>query len=220
MASRILDPQLGTLIKIEEVSQITGIPKATIRLWRQDKYNHLAKFHYYTNAASNAAWYRLADVEAWLEANGIDSQGNRSMFVKVEAPNAFEAPIEPITPMDAKTHLALTKIAKITTANWRKTQDKLFTDQRLNQTQWSAALKVAVPEITEYWFKQSGTDYAPFVHHFGASKDYPSLTTSPAPEDKPRADFVSVAFCRYLVNELDNLGLSSDQILATPIHEN
>jgi len=114
MTTRIEDPQLGTLIKIDEVSALTGITKSTLRSWRRDTYRHLAKFDEYTHPSSNAVWYRLADVETWLAEQGLTAKAP-SLFARSEAPNAVRAPInEDITP---DKHHALTELRKINTAN-------------------------------------------------------------------------------------------------------
>jgi len=114
MTTRIEDSKLGTLIKIDEVTALTGISKSSLRSWRRDAYRHLAKFDEYTHPSSNAVWYRLADIEAWLLEHGKEVTGS-SMFIRSEAPNAVRAPVdESMTP---DKHAALTELRKITTAN-------------------------------------------------------------------------------------------------------
>jgi len=114
MTKKLLDPELGELIDIDGLSQLTGIPKSTIRSWRREQFSHLAKIIGYKANTSSIVWYRLDDVKAYLRAEGIDPDtANTALSAAYEAPNAIKAPLgERIDPKSYNALLTLEKIQK------------------------------------------------------------------------------------------------------------
>lgn len=130
--ARIEDIALGTLIDIDELHNLTQIPKPTIRTWRRPEYAHLAKFDAYDHPSTKKVWYRLADVEGWLVSQGLDPKGNRSMFSKREAPNAvFRAPLGAtgLTPRQHQIHQVCAPI----------TMDNIYPTLADIATKWQSA---------------------------------------------------------------------------------
>lgn len=196
MATRIEDPQLGTLIKIEDVSSLTGIPKSTIRLWRRDQYRHLAKFDEYTHESSNAVWYRLADVENWLRANGKDVQGNRTMFTRVEAPNGVRAPLAEIAEgIDPRKHQALTEARKFNRHNHEELRMKAAKDLDNRNIPYQLVREFA-PALTEAWFK--GETPVPFSkpNPLELNGWFPAFRWEAPPAEAERAAFMRVNIAR------------------------
>jgi hypothetical protein len=216
MTTRHEDPILGTLIQIEELSQLTGIPKPTIRLWRRDEYRHLAKFNHYTSTATRAAWYRLADVHEWLLTNGRDLAGNRSMFVLNEAPNAVSAPLNEA--IDSKRHEAMTYARKITKLTQRKLRQSLIKDFDNPTMTWHNFLKKHIAELTDIWFATTGEDPKPFVNAYpGYDGNYPAPNSDPDFADRDRYDFIMTALVRLFDAELNGRELSVAEVATIPV---
>jgi hypothetical protein len=216
MPTRYEDPEYGTLIQIEELSQLTGIPKPTIRLWRRPDFNHLAKFDHYTNDGTRAVWYRLSDVETWLLANGKDPKGNRSRFVRNEMPNAVSAPLN--APIDPKRHEAMNYAKKITRNNHKEIMAKLikpFDNPGVVKIDFATK---HIEALTNAWF--NGEEPAPFTNFFPAKQlngMFPSFRDDPIPEERERAHFILANLTRLLDAELNGRELSVEDAVSIPL---
>lgn len=222
MATRIEDPELGTLIKIEEVSQLTGIAKSTIRLWRRSNYAHLAKFDSYDHPGTNAAWYRLADVEGWLLSQGKDPKGSRTLFSRKEAPNGFRVPLG--ERMDPRTHEGLVTLNAITKATWMSngTQPagmnwKLATEF---EDEWREACKIALTEFVDR-FKPEEDPFDLDTGSVGGIHWTPRAwdKLSPAEQSKHRMryDFVNTLAARIIYNKNFDLGIDLSRVIKTEV---
>lgn len=123
MSPKIFDPQYGEMLGVSETSRLTGFSAHTLRSWRRPENAHLMRFPHYTNPASQTVWYRLADVQGWLDANGIHIEQSTLIPAEINnAANVFSAPVVPIQ-MDENKRLWLTELSKITTETMEKDGD-------------------------------------------------------------------------------------------------
>lgn len=220
MASRIDDPEHGTLIKIDEVSTMTGISKATIRLWRRPEHAHLAQIIGLKAPQSRDVWYRLSDVEQWLLDNGRDPEGNKSAFVWIsdpsESPKAAKGKVH--TPIDPKRHLAITQAKKITRMNHKEIMAKLIKPfDNPGMVKIDFATK-HIEALTKAWFKDE--EPVPFTNFFPAKQlngMFPSFRDDPIPEERERAHFILANLTRLLDAELNGRELSVEDAVAIPL---
>ena len=122
-------PGYGTLIGIDELSQLTGISKHTIRSWRKPENTHLAKFLYYRNPVNQNLYYRLDEVEDWLKAQGMDGVDSKAAWTVQEgAVNAHTLPLQKA--MDYKERELRLRLQAITTENAQVTFKNLDPNDR------------------------------------------------------------------------------------------
>jgi hypothetical protein len=220
MTLRIENAKLGTMIQVAEVSQLTGIPVGTIRLWRQEKYKHLRKFKTYDQHGTRAKWYRLDDVNAWLAVNvKPDSFDGFSADDDSDGPNVIEAPINAsATPYDGKRIEAINYAKKITRNNHKEIMAKLikpFDNPGVVKIDFATK---HIEALTNAWF--NGEEPVPFTNFFPAKQlngMFPSFRDDPIPEERERAHFILANLTRLLDAELNGRELSVEDAVAIPL---
>lgn len=217
MATRIETVKLGTMIQVAEVSKMTGIPVGTIRLWRQPKYKHLAQIEAYDQHGTRAKWYRLADVEAWLEVN-VKPDSFDGFSVSDEAPNAIKAPINAdAEPYDYKRIEVLNAAKRITRTNWEKIRNEITKPFDNPTMMILAAKKKWGEELTEFWFKDDLEAWRPLVHHYPNDPNFPQYGVAPAPEDVTRTNFILVQLTRLMDAEIAGRQLTVADVVTLPV---
>jgi hypothetical protein len=214
---RIQDPEYGEMIKIDELSVLTGIPKATIRLWRRPEYQHLAKFDDVEYPNSNARWYALQDVQEWLISNGLDPEGNVTQGRRNTRPNAFRSN-KPVERIDPKRHDAITHAKKINRNNHKEIMAKLIKPfDNPGMVKIDFATK-HIEALTNAWFKDE--EPVAFTNFFPAKQlngMFPSFRDDPIPEERERAHFILANLTRLLDAELNGRELSVEDAVAIPL---
>jgi hypothetical protein len=198
MSKKLFDPALGEMIGINELEQMTGIPKTTIRNWRKPDHAHLAKFKGYQMVGARDVLYRLADVELWLTQNG--RAGLNTGFIPLEAPNAVEAPLNDVE-ADLSKRQGLTEIANITSENayyvWFDRFSKVDYERLVNK------------------LKERSAFYKALVLG-GNAEDYEHIA-APQRLNQPEWFTGAVPAMRELYAEMNNYELSPEDIISVPI---
>lgn len=194
---RIEDAELGTLIGIAEVSELTGITKAQLRNWRKPEHVHLARLEGYQNPFSRDVWYRLLDVEKYLAENGV--QMGATSFAPIGSPNAVKAPL-----LDANlSHRQMkgkSMLLEITPENVYAVRERFMTKNR------EIAYDYATKRERQF-IKEIVGDYDPMTRPINFETRF----------SEPDWFTASVKAMRLAQNEIAGLGFSEEEVLALPI---
>ena len=218
MAKRIEVPRYGTMIGIDELSALTGIPKATIRIWRREEYRHLTRFVPYKFTGRDV-WYRLDEVEDWLVKNGRAAGTTFEpvpLYDVADLPNVHTLPLG--TPVDPKKAEGLAMARSITLGNWYGKYSKMFKDGTLEQGNWLNFMNKYADDIAKAWFKDEPV--VPFAKHgYPLNQNYPILMWAKMPiedtaPEQDRYNFTVVTMLRLVVAELNGTPLTVEDVAA------
>ena len=195
MANRKLDPVDGTLIGVAELSAMTGFTPHQVRSWRKPEFQDKAVFEGLRDPNSSTVWYRLVDVEDWLEAHGKQSQ-----MRAIPAPNAFRSSRVGTEIEDYETRNKLSMLTAITPENVVAMREKLIRANR--EYVFGAAYKYEKRFLIEEIGRASTPD---------------NPITVEQRFSEPAWFTATVKSTRLIQNEIANLGFTEEEVLALPV---
>lgn len=193
---RKIDPVDGTLIGVAEVSAKTGFTPHQLRSWRKPENYDKAVFEALRDPNSSTVWYRLVDVEDWLDAHG-----KTSFMRAIPAPNAFKSSRVGVDVQDYDTRRnleLLTGINAETVYAWR---------EKIANTYGNDVFSDYVDKFAHPIYKVEYPDYSPVKYHITTMNRF----TFPV-------WFVgAVKASRMLINDKQDLGFTEAEIDALPV---